>query len=193
MAADRYQVIMGADSPLARDVFVNTLYFEDIGTSDLDGTAHDLAQIYQDFWFNSPREIRVKVYDVGVGPSGPPKGEAVINLGTTPASVIPREVAICLSFYAAPSTPRRRGRVYLPMPGSGLTLGVRPSTTVLEKATTLAGKFAALGGADVSWNVHSQTTGEDNEVTHAWCDDEWDTVRSRGLRPTTRSLVATGS
>jgi hypothetical protein len=51
--------------------------------------------------------------------------------------------------------------------------------------------LGALGGVDVDWSVHSPTAGTTEKVEHYWCDDEWDTVRSRGLRATTRQQAAT--
>jgi hypothetical protein len=38
------------------------------------------------------------------------------------------------------------------------------------------------------WVVYSRKTGGDAQVTNVWVDDEWDTVRSRGLRGTVRDL-----
>jgi hypothetical protein len=193
MAANRFQVSAAGDSILPRDRFVNTLYFEDIGTSDQDGLCLDLAHIFDSFWYSpGNREIVVKSYEVGPPPNFP-IGEAILNPGLAPISGCPREVSLCLSFYAGQNVPRKRGRIYLSIAAASIVPGVRPSGTVTAKALALGDKFAALGGADVSWNVHSHTTGEDHEVSNVWVDDEWDTVRSRGLRATTRVIDSTGS
>lgn len=193
MAADRFQVTAQMDSLLPEDAIVNTLYFEDIGTSDADGLCADLAQIFDTrVYTRGDTQITVKSYDVGAPPNFP-KGEAVLNEGMVVDSATPREVALCLSFYSERNLPRQRGRIYIAIAGAVTSVGKRPAQGDLDRLKALAQDLANLGGADVSWNVHSQTTGQDHEVTHAWVDDEWDTMRSRGLKRTDRQTVATGS
>lgn len=191
----KFQVAQAADSVLARDYIVNTLHFNVArpfgGKADGDQLCLDLANIFQTTWSASQREHRVRAYEVSPGPDGPPVGEAVINLGLAPASVIPREVALCLSYFAGVNTPRTRGRIFLNASIGLNGAGVRPNATALARALALVPKFAALGGVDVNWVVHSPTAQANPGVTNAWCDDEWDTVRSRGLRSTMRSTATT--
>ena len=51
--------------------------------------------------------------------------------------------------------------------------------------------FANLGGVNVDWQVYSPTDGVGRTVKSYWCDDEWDTMRSRGLRSTMRQTAVT--
>jgi hypothetical protein len=39
------------------------------------------------------------------------------------------------------------------------------------------------------WTVFSPTHGTDAQVTDIWADDEWDTIRSRGLKPSSRQTA----
>lgn len=189
------QVSALMDSALARDRIVNVLHFEDQGTADWDGNCQDMAEIFRDHWYdNGAREIEVTAYDAEGPPPHFPKGHAVVNPGVVGAATgHPREVALCLSFYSERNLPRQRGRIYLTLNGTTHNPALRPNPTIMQKALDLGGFFAALGGVDVSWNIWSPTDHVGREVTNAWVDDEWDTVRSRGLRATTRLLAATGS
>lgn len=195
MGLHRFQISAAADTLLPRDRFINTLYLDHTAVlEDLDATCLDLANLWQTQWYVGAREIEVRAYDVGGNPPHFPVGDAKINAGLSPATPGCRELAICLSYYAERNLPRQRGRMFLPAAPAAMSIGtLRPSTTNLTKVMTLANGIAAIGGADVDWKVWSPTTQQSHEVTHAWVDDEWDIMRSRGLRATTRQLVATGS
>jgi hypothetical protein len=86
------------------------------------------------------------------------------------------------------NTKRRRGRLYVPFywlfPASALA--DRPSLTVRTKVGDLAQVLQDLGGVDIDWSVWSKADGQARAVSNWWVDDEWDTQRRRGLRPTTR-------
>lgn len=194
----KLQVAQCPDTVLARDRVVNTLYF-DVGfdilspfSSDINELCSDLADLYISTWNSATYETRVTAYD----PSGPPPhypiGESLKNVGATFASDKPREVAICLSFYAQRNIPRQRGRIYLPMctHGSGVS-SLRPSSGLRDTVISMAQGFADLGGTNVDWQVYSGRDHAARKVTHAWVDDEWDTQRRRGLRPTTRTMWTT--
>jgi hypothetical protein len=108
------------------------------------------------------------------------------------ASGNPRELAICLSFYADRNIPRHRGRLYFPAPiVAGSSLSVRPSSIAMNAVAAFVPVFAGLGGVDVDWVVWSEKDRTARKVTNWWVDDEWDVVRSRGLRPTTRLTGST--
>lgn len=188
MAITRFQVKMGADTPLPRDQFVNVLHF-DAGTivgTDEEALCNDLADIYAAFWSSPNREIKVTAYSVGPAPN-PPLASATRNSGMFPASTSPREVALCLSFRGAVNQPRHRGRIYMPAvrwPSSAW--GLRPDVAFRNELLGLASQFADLGGTDVDWGVYSPSDGLLRPVQLAWVDDEWDIMRSRGLRSTSR-------
>jgi hypothetical protein len=195
MATHKAQVSMTFDTAFARDKIVNTLYFGDIASTDWDALATDLCDIYQDHWLDGgAREVKVDFYDVESPAPHFPIGSHTRNAGVIgPASHCPREVALCLSYYAERNLPRQRGRIYLPITGTSHNPAMRPNPTIMNKALAMGGFFAALGGADIDWRVWSPTDSEGRDVTNTWVDDEWDTQRSRGLRATTRVLAAPGS
>jgi hypothetical protein len=183
------------DSDLPRDAAINTLYFDDRGvTTDPDGLCDAVLGVYAD----KCRQVHMEAtaYDVHEAKPRSPKGHAVRNLGVSGSvGSLPREIAICLSFYAGSNRPRNRGRIYLPCYLlSGVTIDQRPSATVQQVALAFAtvsnSSFPDVGGVDVQWVVWSPTDDAAKPITNGWVDDEWDTVRSRGLRPTTRQTFA---
>jgi len=181
----KLQTQIWSDSTLPRDSFVITPHFNDQGVgSDPQQLCEDLAAVI-DTWVGLPHQITVKAYDAQGTVPVFPAGEATINTGASSASATPREVALCLSFYGGRNLPRQRGRLYLPAPYLGPT-AARPTLAQMNKVGTLAAGFADLGGVDVDWCVFSRTTDTAHAITNWWVDDEWDTVRSRGLRTVTR-------
>jgi hypothetical protein len=188
MALIRLQASCAADSVLARDRTVNTLHFSvpSIGFGD-DDFCTSAAALFET-WYGA-REIVCKTYDADDAPPNFPRGEAIRNEGAAPNSGSPREVALCLSYYGARNLPRQRGRIYLGIgTASKAASGGRPPMVLREQALVFADGIANLGGVDVDWQVYSPTAGLSENVRTAYVDDEWDTMRSRGLRPTTREL-----
>jgi len=188
-----FQVLHYGDSPLPRHVVVNTLHFNDHGAgTDPGGLAEDLLGVFKANWDTSPpdRKMEVRVYDMGDEIPREPVAVKTRDAGM-PSSAIPREIALCLSFYAGRNLPRSRGRIYLPAFCSITSAGVRPNASQRANALALAQGFANLGGPDVDWIVRSRVGDQSQPVTNAWCDDEWDTQRRRGLQSTTRDLLST--
>lgn len=178
---------------LARDAAVNTVWFNDTGTgTDPQNIADDVRDLYvSNLGQASP--IEVKVYDHADAKPRPVKGRAVANIGAGGGGAQePREVALCLSFYADRNIPRHRGRIYLPAYlMTAVDMGQRPSNAAMDAVLAFATKsnnsFPDVGGVDVTWCVFSRKDGVARKVTAGWVDDEWDTVRSRGLRATKRT------
>lgn len=184
----RMNVEIAGDSTLPRDALTITPHFNDGGVgSDPQGLATDLCAAMATY-LPTARQIEVTAYDAQGTPPVVPVGYAVTGSGLAPPSDCPREVAVCLSFFSEFNRPRRRGRLYLPMCALGFTgsLLVRPSAPVRTKVGQLAPILQDLGGLDVDWCVYSRVDNVARAVTDWWVDDEWDTIRSRGLRPTTR-------
>lgn len=183
----RAQLAVHLDGNLPRDSIVITPHFDDHGLgSDPQGLADDLAAAYASFLTGTKR-VTCKMYVATGAPPHYPVGEAEVNSGASVPSSCPREVSLCLSFFSERNVPRRRGRVYCPMAALGLGIGLtRPSGVIMGKVAELAPIFEELGGADVDWVVWSRSDQTARPVTDWYVDDEWDTVRSRGLRPTTR-------
>lgn len=179
----KLQTAIAADTTLPRDQLVITPHFRDEGAlTDPQGLCEDWADAIGT-WLPATRQVVVKAYDAQGTKPVYPQGEASRNLGTAPASNVPRELAVCLSYFSARNIPRQRGRLYLPLCVMGISgPGVRAAATVREKAGALAPLAEALGGVDVDWVVYSRADNEAYPVTNWWVDDEWDVVRSRGLR-----------
>lgn len=189
----RFQVAAQMDTTLPRDALVNTLHF-DVATVlvDADALCEDLAEVFATGWYANPTQIVVNAYEIGPPPNFP-VGHAEMNMGLSPESSCSREVAICLSYYAERNLPRQRGRIFLPLCGTSYSDSApRPPEAQMQQALDLAGGFADLGGVDVDWQVYSPTDGQGRNVTNAWVDDEWDTIRSRGLRGSMRLMETVG-
>lgn len=180
-----------------KDFITVTPWFNDHGPGTNPMTiAGDLCDVFAKSstgWAPYNMQITTSVYlhVPGQLKDGPPVAKITKNAGVGATSACPREVAICLSFYAGQNQPGRRGRLFLPvcLSAATVTLGVRPDTTLRTKVVNIATALAAIGGVDVDWVVHSKKADASYAVTNAWCDDEWDTVRSRGLKPSARTLL----
>jgi hypothetical protein len=101
----------------------------------------------------------------------------------------PRDVALCVSFYADRNLPRQRGRLYIG-PIILSLLGERPDATLRDRLLSLADHLNGIGGVNVSWVVHSPTTNTDHDITYAWVNDVWDTMRKRDVKETVRDHSA---
>jgi hypothetical protein len=184
----RLQCSIAADSVFPRDYVVINPHFNDQGPgTNPQNLCQDLANALDTYIGVGSREINVKAYDAQGTPPVIPQGFAQKNKGVAPASNSPREIALCLSFYSEQNTPSRRGRLFFPYFLLGTVSGVRPSTTARTTLSNLVPILTGLGGTDVDWSVYSRKTNQSHPVTNWFIDDEWDVVRSRGLRPTTRT------
>lgn len=189
----RLQTTIWQDTTTPEDGMVLTPHFNDHGlTTDPDGLCEDLAAAI-DAWSSGTQQIRVKAYDAQGTPPVYPQGDHEVNTGLAPASSGVRETAVCLSFYSQQNRARYRGRLYVPTVITGqATSAPRPGTTMRQKVADLVPILASLGGVDVDWVVYSRIDDAARKVSHWWVDDAWDTVRSRGLRPSARTEGTTG-
>jgi hypothetical protein len=195
MAIIRAQVAFQMDSLLPRDAVIFNPHFDVtdttiLGEVDAQSIANDLRTAITT-WSDNNKPVKVKIYTATGPPPHYPLAEAS-NTNTTPtASAGPREVSCCLSYYATRNIKRFRGRLYVPgniLPGG---FGVRPSPAQMERVMNLAPILSTLGGANVDWVVWSRLDQQARKVTNVWCDNEWDTVRSRGMRGTSREMATT--
>lgn len=106
---------------------------------------------------------------------------------------LPREVALCMSFQAEPASgqpqARRRGRIYLGPWAATANDDGRPSGAVIADVAAAGDQMIAddiANSAGWTWWVWSEVSSTAHHVTNGWVDDEWDTVRRRGRRPTER-------
>lgn len=191
----RLQTSFGADSPDARDRFVITPHVNEEGlTTSAQNLCDDWAA-WLDVWLpGSDRQIEVTAYDAQGTPPVFPQGYTILHAGLFPASFCPREVACCLSFYSTRNLPRQRGRLYIPMALIVPSLNInqaRPTGSIQAKVGELAAGLQELGDTEVDWSVYSRVDDDARPVTNWYVDDEWDTIRSRGLRPTARLAGST--
>jgi hypothetical protein len=167
-------------SNLARDRVVTTFHLDtDVPPVDLfDGGPNDLARDAAEAFVEAmPHVAGFTGWECRAYRHGGAKGDP------------PEARALCLSYYADQNIPRRRGRMYLgPWPAS--QMAERPGDVPTGELGLLATRLSGLGGINVQWVQYSPSTGEFHNVTNFWIDDEWDTIRSRGLRATKRALGA---
>ncbi len=199
MADVRIQVATYATGALPVDWFVNTVYFRDINLDPTSGTDYlNLAVGARDVFraraqapaglvvqataynMDDPKPRPVKAF-------APPLAMTNPNAGTMGV----REVALCLSYYSERNLPRQRGRIFIGPFISG-DMSLRPPIDRITALQSLATGLANVGGVDVDWSLYSPTTGGLSKITNYWIDNEWDTMRSRGLRATTRTTGTTG-
>jgi|SRR3954468_486110 hypothetical protein len=191
MSIWRAQIILGADGPLPKDRMILTPHFKHTGpTIDVDGLCQDLVNGISTLTGNF-REVRVKMYDAEAAKPVFPSADKQKNTGLFPAGTTPRELCLCLSYYADTNRPRRRGRLYLPMFMVGGAAGLRPTTTQQTTAGGIVPVLSGLGGIDVDWVVWSRRDNAAHTVTNWYVNDEWDIQRRRGLRETARITGST--
>lgn len=192
MAQYRVQVAAYGSNDPVRDQCINTVYFD----TDLDpltgtnpgGLVEDTVKAFGNTQQYGPGIDRLhgKIYKMSDPEPRVPLKEYELQFAASAAAGAPREVALCLSFYAGVNQPRRRGRLYIG-PFRAADMALRPAQAVRDRIGTLAAALSGIGGANVQWVQHSPTTGEFHNVTNWWVDDEWDTMRSRGLKATVRT------
>lgn len=195
MAVVRAQVSWAYDSALPRDALTINPHFNNTGGlfsgENWESFAADFAQAMY-VYANSAVQTTVTIYDTAGPAPHFPLGKAVVASGIHPASAAPREVALCLSYYAERNMPRLRGRLYVPISVISAAPGVRPAPTHQTKVGALAQLLQDAGGVDIDWSVWSRRDLAARKVTNWWVDNEWDTVRSRGMRGTARTVGTSG-
>lgn len=196
MAIWRLQTSFFFDGGLPRDVMqINPVFNSTTGGTSGESLASDLATALDaklTTW-TVPTKIMVRAYDAQGTKPVYPVAEEIRHTSTIRNATVPREVALCLSFFSTRNVPGRRGRLYIPAtlwtPTS--SIGARPTSGDRGTVATLAPVFENLGGLDVDWSVYSQRDHNAFKVTDWFIDDEWDTQRRRGLRATTRTVGTT--
>lgn len=190
----RAQCEFQLDTLEPKDVIAINPCFRDQGaSSNPDGLATDLLALLNTWQQRGAPGIRVKLYDLqGTKPVYPAAEKKNAAWGGAPVSSnVVREVALCLSFYGTQNVKRHRGRLYIPLTLFGSAPSTYATATMMTKVMSLGPLFAALGGVDVDWIVWSKLDNAARKVEHYWCDDSWDTVRSRGLKSSTRQTATT--
>lgn len=190
MATYRVQIGFQLDSALPKDlVTINPHYNGDNPQALGDALKTNLLAMGP---VGPTVPFTIKVYDALKAPPSYPL--YTVSNGTGFYSTArPREVALCLSYYSTWNRPTYRGRLYIP--GAFITGGMDIRPTGAQIANCLLWKNTIGKGlpSQHNWVVYSPKTGQSNGVSHVWCDDEWDTVRSRGLKGTMRTTETLAS
>lgn len=186
------------------DVATNTFYFASVaamGSVDRTATAGRLDAFYNAIDLYLSPVVKTtggtyKFYDMAdPEPRTPLEVKAMTPLAVGTAT-LPEEVAICLSYAAAPASGqpanRRRGRVFIgPLAQVAMTTG---GTTAFSQPaaaarTAIANAAAVLAdqSEDYKWAVYSPTDQIARNIVSGWVDNSFDTQRRRGRRATART------
>lgn len=183
MATYRVQIGFQLDSALPKDlVTMNPHYAGDNPQALADALK---ANLIANSAVAQAVPFLIKVYDALKGVPSYPLYSTSNGAGFSPTNK-PREVALCLSYYAIWNRPSFRGRLYIPGAFVGSSMDVRPTSGQMAAAIAWKNVFGKNLPANHTWGVFSRKTQQISAVSHVWCDDEWDTMRSRGLKSTTR-------
>lgn len=202
MPIARVQVRIPSLTAIPEDTAINTWHFT--CTAIDEGTRADIAAALVAFYealdgHKSPlmswQTTRVRWYNLDDPEPRTPVAEAGLALTSAPpGSPLPREVAYCLSFAATAvsgsSPARRRGRIYFGPLATGVDTATGRPTTLLRTAAAGAGGTlltTSNAASDWAWVIWSPTANQAYPVVRGWADDEFDTQRRRGTRPTARS------
>lgn len=186
MAIYRAQISFPVDTPLPVDAMTITPhYLGDDAQALADRLKSNLVAFVQ---VGATKPFKIRVYDAQKAAPNYPLATAE-QTGTPAVSSGPREIALCLSYYSVWNRPRFRGRLYIPYQGIGGALGPRPSST--QMTTALSWRTPLTSGLPAGTNlcVYSRVQNSAAGVDNFWVDDEWDTVRSRGRKPTARQTA----
>lgn len=125
-----------------------------------------------------------------------PFDEQSFTLSPAPSALdMPVEVSLCVSYANdtanSVARARRRGRIYMSGWQTGFNAAGRPTGATVS---AMAANFKTYVDAvnvitDFTAVVYSRTNVTGYAIERIWVDNEWDTMRSRGLRATTRTTV----
>ena len=183
MAVYRAQIAFPFDSALPRDVLTMTPHYT---ATDPSGLANAIANnLLANASVSATGSFTIKLYDATLPPPSFPVVTLTKGTGFKP-STVPRELALCFSYYATRNAPRYRGRLFIPMSLLGGNLQLRPTSTQQQAAADLGKAMASGLPGGAAFVVYSRKEKTARPATNYWVDDEWDTVRSRGLRAAAR-------
>jgi len=186
MSIWRLQCTWQYDTAAPRDRVTITPHFETLNPApDIQQLCEDLLAGLQGIK-NHTGEVQVRGYDAQGSKPVYPQGSAIVNAGLPQSVNNPREIAVCLSFYGERNVKRQRGRLYMPLYFLSLSSNTIRPVPPIPEMQAVAELFQGLGGVDVDWVVYSRLLDRAFPVTDWWYDNEWDIMRSRGGKGTTR-------
>jgi hypothetical protein len=190
MAIYRVQIGFQLDSALPKDmVTINPHYFGDNPQALGDALKVNLLALPV---VATQVPFTIKVYDAQKAAPNYPLYTVSSGTGFK-ATAKPREVAICLSYYSTYNRPSYRGRLYIPGAFIAGTFDLRPSGGQITETLTWKNVIGKGLPSSHNWVVYSPKLNQSNGVSHVWVDDEWDTIRSRGLKSTVRTVQTLAS
>jgi hypothetical protein len=183
MSIFRAQISFPVDGVLPEDAMTITPhYFGD----DAQGLAEALKTNLATFApIGATKPFTIRIYDAEKAPPSYPRATAE-QAGTPPNSTDPRELALCLSYFSTYNRPRYRGRLYIPgvfISGSKVS---RPTGAQMQSVLDWRLALAENLPSAHNFVVYSRMDAESYTINNFWVDDEWDIVRSRGRKHTTR-------
>jgi len=215
MGYARVQARLINDNALPADQAMNVWHF--LTPGDVSASTADIADLLETFYEDVGAylssglsgTIECRFFDLEDAPPRVPVD--TINIAMTPGGSLqlPHEVALCLSFEGPPisGTPqaRRRGRLFIgPLDGDVAVTGTgdaRPNSTALLAITAAAeALMTQVTYSGVVWSVFSPTSAGPEPwtagdllagfvtITNGWMDNAFDTMRSRGLAATSRTI-----
>lgn len=206
----RATVTIPMDSGVAEDAVTNTFHFN--VTDAVAGSADIEAKLEEFYGVNTTTgdsifgsimsgnvdnlNVVLRTYNLSdPEPRVPVLTSTLSGLPGPPASALPPELAICLSYRAAytSGTPnaRRRGRIFIgPLNDSVNGAGIAGDVVVFSARDTIAAaadRLATASDAVSDWVVRSDVGNTTATVIAGWVDDAFDVQRRRGIRATARS------
>lgn len=171
---------------IPRDDVVNVFNFVGVSTTDFGNITEAVAHAYRDNLQNrlgGINQVTVSAYERSDPMPRPPQNVFIQAMDAY--TVGPREVALCLSNYASRNLKRLRGRNYFG-PFRQELLSERPQDNLRDNLINFGQTLNDIGDIGTNWVVWSPTNNNGQTITHISVDNEWDTMRSRGLRSTNR-------
>lgn len=192
---------LNANTNLQEDVVTNTWHFDGVTPPDFADYAVPFVAFYGALGAYLSIALNgtgtLKLYDLADPLPRSPVWDEPFSYptagGTTP---LPTEVALCLSLKNNTSgvpIGRRRGRVYLGPFDEGENVqdgGGRPVTTLVDDVVDFGIDLSTdLGTVGAQLAIYSRTDNALRAVEQMSCDNEWDTMRSRGRKANYRKIV----
>jgi hypothetical protein len=185
VAIYRAQISFPYDSDLPRDRITITPHYSGSDPQALADALKTNLTAYTPI--SSSVAFNIKIYNAQGSPPHFPLAQANSTLQTPATSFLPRELALCFSYYGGFNRPRFRGRLYIPAMWAGGTAGARPTSTQRTNVANIAPRLANGLPSGTSFGVYSRRDNGFSTASNWWVDDEWDIVRSRGSKSTTRT------
>lgn len=137
------------------------------------------------------RGLTVKVYNMADPTPRPTHAVStyVPTTWTTDTQLGPRNVSLCLSYYAGRNLPRQRGRIFLG-PIDSADISLYPNSIIMANLLDLGHGLFDIGGENVAHVVYSVRDAAPHTISNYWVNNRWDTMRSRLEKETSRVTLA---